>query len=95
MGLALQDYLKAHELNPADRDTRIRLSTLFDARGLTYFDRGVCCQYMYPPPHVCVVLSLMPGASPIVIAVCALSQLVSMVGLVRGPLGSLGRCVHC
>ena len=40
VGLALQDYLKAHELNPDDRDTRIRLSTLFDARGLTYFDRG-------------------------------------------------------
>ena len=40
VGLALQDYLKAHELNPQDRDTRIRLSTLFDARGLTYFDRG-------------------------------------------------------
>jgi tetratricopeptide (TPR) repeat protein len=40
IGLALQDYLKGHELNPDDRDTRIRLSTLFDARGLTYFDRG-------------------------------------------------------
>uniref|UniRef100_A0A7S4PKL8 Uncharacterized protein n=2 Tax=Guillardia theta TaxID=55529 RepID=A0A7S4PKL8_GUITH len=41
IGLALQDYLTAHNLNPKDKDIRIRLSTLFDARGLTYFDRGM------------------------------------------------------
>lgn len=41
VGLALQDYLKAHQLNPGDKETRIRLSTLYDARGLTYFDRGL------------------------------------------------------
>lgn len=41
MGLALQDYLHAHELNPDDTEVRIRLSTLYDARGLTFFDRGM------------------------------------------------------
>jgi len=37
---ALEDYLAAHELAPDDREIAIRLSTLYDARGLTYFDRG-------------------------------------------------------
>jgi len=41
VGLALQDYLHAHELNPDDTEIRIRLSTLYDARGLTFFDRGM------------------------------------------------------
>lgn len=35
---ALADYTQAHELNPKDRDTCIRLGLLHDARGLTYFD---------------------------------------------------------
>uniref|UniRef100_A0A7S1EIL2 Uncharacterized protein n=2 Tax=Hemiselmis andersenii TaxID=464988 RepID=A0A7S1EIL2_HEMAN len=41
VGLALEDYLHAHKLNEADSEVRIRLSTLYDARGLTYFDRGM------------------------------------------------------
>jgi hypothetical protein len=32
--------VQAHELAPDDREVAIRLSTLYDARGLTYFDRG-------------------------------------------------------
>ncbi len=35
---ALADYTQAYELNPKDKDTRIRLGLLHDARGLTYFD---------------------------------------------------------
>jgi tetratricopeptide (TPR) repeat protein len=35
---ALADYTQAHELNPDDKDTCIRLGLLHDARGLTYFD---------------------------------------------------------
>ncbi len=35
---ALADYAQAHELNPRDNDTCIRLGLLHDARGLTYFD---------------------------------------------------------
>jgi tetratricopeptide (TPR) repeat protein len=34
----LADYTQAHELNPDDKDTCIRLGLLHDARGLTYFD---------------------------------------------------------
>ena len=41
VGQALQNYLHAHELNPEDTEIRIRLSTLYDARGLTFFDRGM------------------------------------------------------
>ncbi|KAJ1480403.1 hypothetical protein T484DRAFT_2804890 [Baffinella frigidus] len=41
VALALQDYLKAHDLDANDKEINIRISTLYDARGLTYFDRGL------------------------------------------------------